>query len=390
MATRRGFTLIELLVVIAIIAILAAILFPVFAKAREKARQTTCTNNQRQIALSVTLYAQDHEEVLPARETVWGDLSLAKGILACPSVRKSQNGYGYNGYLGGVAMGDVKTPERCPVTLDATTPAITDFSAQIDARHGKSVILTCLDGHVDKKSFAGSKNQLDTLLRHGYDPFVGVSVTQEWSGNQDHTMSAANYAYSAKVLGDMPDGTFKQAGQPLPDIYLEYNASFFYDQWEGVVDIATVGLYQADVPLVTTRGYFLGFGYGNESWANYAANSNTFLYGPVWTDGRAAGLSGLKSPVPFYKDPRTSMGGGTFSPSFYNWKTWIVKGKATTIITGQDGQAFGTLSNITVNTTGLDGQRKLALVCSGYWPMWTHTCAIRVKDLQLKAIPALQ
>jgi prepilin-type N-terminal cleavage/methylation domain-containing protein len=47
---RHGFTLIELLVVIAIIAILAAILFPVFARAREKARQTTCTSNQRQIA----------------------------------------------------------------------------------------------------------------------------------------------------------------------------------------------------------------------------------------------------------------------------------------------------------------------------------------------------
>jgi len=59
---RRGFTLIELLVVIAIIAILAAILFPVFAKAREKARQTTCASNLKQIALGNLMYANDYDE----------------------------------------------------------------------------------------------------------------------------------------------------------------------------------------------------------------------------------------------------------------------------------------------------------------------------------------
>ncbi len=59
---RRGFTLIELLVVIAIIALLAAILFPVFAKAREKARQTTCLSNMKQMALAAYQYAQDFDE----------------------------------------------------------------------------------------------------------------------------------------------------------------------------------------------------------------------------------------------------------------------------------------------------------------------------------------
>jgi prepilin-type N-terminal cleavage/methylation domain-containing protein/prepilin-type processing-associated H-X9-DG protein len=60
-----GFTLIELLVVIAIIAILAAILFPVFAQAREAARKTTCLSNEKQIVLSMNMYLQDYDEMLP-------------------------------------------------------------------------------------------------------------------------------------------------------------------------------------------------------------------------------------------------------------------------------------------------------------------------------------
>jgi len=66
--TRSGiaaFTLIELLVVIAIIAILAAILFPVFARAREKARQTSCLSNTRQLSVALAMFAQDHNEMLP-------------------------------------------------------------------------------------------------------------------------------------------------------------------------------------------------------------------------------------------------------------------------------------------------------------------------------------
>jgi prepilin-type N-terminal cleavage/methylation domain-containing protein/prepilin-type processing-associated H-X9-DG protein len=63
-ARKTGFTLIELLVVIAIIAILAAILFPVFAQAREKARQTSCLSNLKQIALALKMYSQDYDERL--------------------------------------------------------------------------------------------------------------------------------------------------------------------------------------------------------------------------------------------------------------------------------------------------------------------------------------
>src|SRR5438270_12262778 len=63
--SKGGFTLIELLVVIAIIAILAAILFPVFAQAREKARAISCLSNMRQLATAVQMYTQDYDEVFP-------------------------------------------------------------------------------------------------------------------------------------------------------------------------------------------------------------------------------------------------------------------------------------------------------------------------------------
>ncbi|WP_309719286.1 DUF1559 domain-containing protein [Armatimonas sp.] len=90
--TRRGFTLIELLVVIAIIAILAAILFPVFAQAREKARQTACLSNMKQIGLGMMMYVQDYDEQYPAQSTavpaviadVW-QFTIANYITSPPS-----------------------------------------------------------------------------------------------------------------------------------------------------------------------------------------------------------------------------------------------------------------------------------------------------------------
>jgi len=72
---RRAFTLIELLVVIAVVSIIAAILFPVFAKVREKGRQTACAGNEKQMGLAILAYAQDNDECLPNRSSVAQDYS---------------------------------------------------------------------------------------------------------------------------------------------------------------------------------------------------------------------------------------------------------------------------------------------------------------------------
>src|SRR5436190_5033002 len=77
---RPAFTLIELLVVIAIIAILAAILFPVFAQARERARQTSCLSNIKQLGTALLMYVQDYDETLPHQAGDYGDfMSAAAG-----------------------------------------------------------------------------------------------------------------------------------------------------------------------------------------------------------------------------------------------------------------------------------------------------------------------
>ncbi|MHB8993989.1 MAG: type II secretion system protein [Armatimonadota bacterium] len=107
MFAKRGFTLIELLVVIAIIAILAAILFPVFAKAREKARQTACLSNVKQITLGILQYCTDYDGRLPLYRPLGSPSTIfwqhlvepyikSTQILRCPSRQHLPLGYGYN------------------------------------------------------------------------------------------------------------------------------------------------------------------------------------------------------------------------------------------------------------------------------------------------------
>ncbi len=214
-STRQGFTLIELLVVIAIIAILAAILFPVFARAREKARQTTCTSNQRQIVATIQMYAQDHDESLPDCASVWSGIKVDPGALICPTLGKSvTNGYVYNSNYAGNSIGAMGDPTTCFILADGAQvartadplvdtlyPGIAYESMDVDfTRHSGKVIVGYADGHV---------NTTDQLWDFGGVPGVGglqlyftnsagVSITH-WPG----TTSAAtgtNIAADGSVL----------------------------------------------------------------------------------------------------------------------------------------------------------------------------------------------
>ena len=185
-----GFTLIELLVVIAIIAILAALLLPALARAKEKGRQTACISNVRQLGFAVIMYADDHEGILPpvafedasGQEIYWPKmldpyLNYVAKIHLCPTDRKSQvNSFGLN-ELAFVDLTDddappprrlaaVRSPVSCimqgdvgteddletprPDTLKLVAPGSDlndDKDARPASRHSGRCDLSFMDGH---------------------------------------------------------------------------------------------------------------------------------------------------------------------------------------------------------------------------------------------------
>ena len=178
---RRGFTLIELLVVIAIIAILAAILFPVFARAREKARASSCLSNVKQILLAFLMYAQDYDERTPLNMSYsptvchWYNTLVPymknDGILRCPSEPDLARSYaqpyawGYyklsagpitNTYGGGIPLAKIRRPSEVMAFGEVrtngshgcfTTTGTYGYDIASFDRHNEGMNSGMVDGH---------------------------------------------------------------------------------------------------------------------------------------------------------------------------------------------------------------------------------------------------
>lgn len=177
---RRGFTLIELLVVIAIIAILAAILFPVFARAREKARQSSCLSNTKQLILGILMYAQDYDERLPLDGTLplsgaypqapfWDARILPyvknEQIFVCPSAASGTRTYRYNTVRGrnGSKLATIEFPATTLLLVDATGGGFNQLNAwglrddgDIIETHNGGANFGMADGHAKWLKTPGS------------------------------------------------------------------------------------------------------------------------------------------------------------------------------------------------------------------------------------------
>lgn len=230
---NKAFTLIELLVVIAIIAILAAILFPVFAQAKEAAKRTACLSNAKQIALSQKMYSGDNDDTLPifhAYNTTpapWLDTHLGTEVQLLPYVKSKEifkstldNGGPYLAVDPGLATrpsdtywkayGSSYRFGKCSFTT------VAGFSHQNDAPRSENWIVTDTSFadpagtrsiRVEMMPFFEKKND-PTCTKYGYD----CGYFQKWSAIGGSTIYADGHAKSLTSAGQFDNTIVDPAG----------------------------------------------------------------------------------------------------------------------------------------------------------------------------------
>jgi len=298
MRRSHGFTLIELLVVIAIIAILAAILFPVFAKAREKARQTSCLSNQKQIALATTLWSQDNNEMLPPMSTFWSNVAVPAKVLVCSTAgataSTNSNSYGYNNAASNIPLQQVGDATTFFLTVDylqsiaGSLQNVVFVKGDVASRHDSKTIASYVDGHVALNTAASMSviniygpacdDLQPPVVTYGANFTSGINL----SNSPINSLTPLNFACWGNTAG---------ATNPYPVVQM--NGALATSLFSVITD--------ANGQAVPTTNPGNGTPLpGAITWTNGTAASTNPLYGPLQTgnNGGSAGLSFIVQAPP--------------------------------------------------------------------------------------------
>ncbi|MCW3099763.1 MAG: prepilin-type N-terminal cleavage/methylation domain [Chthonomonadaceae bacterium] len=221
MQKKKGFTLIELLVVIAIIAILAAILFPVFARAREQARKTSCLSNLKQLGLGFAMYTQDYDERLCG---IWsGEWNLLSGnpkqlnwapsifpyiknrqVYVCPS-EASTNASSYlgNNYIGNVKIAVIPRPAEQVILMDGSIDQSCDRDPDPN-RPGGTCNPSDPNNTTNGKGNGFNGLNADYTIWNSTERINGIRTGQPWSvprhGDTSNMVFADSHAKSTRGM----------------------------------------------------------------------------------------------------------------------------------------------------------------------------------------------
>ena len=245
---KKKITWVEIILIIFFVVIITLILFPVFARAREKRPCRTCSSGQRQIAVSAMMYAQDHNEMLPAKETFWEDANLDPGVLVCPTMydkvknhyKSKINCYAYNTWVANKFVGKFPDPTLVFMTCDSDSADNLWYSpADTANRHSGQCIYSYADGHVANATDDISRSymvlvdghEIDSNNDNYYRPYLfnktlNFPNTDPALNNFDFTSADLNYGMGpAWKLGPV---------------------NMFTIMWDGYIKVPSTGIYKFD------------------------------------------------------------------------------------------------------------------------------------------------